>query len=891
MVNKQVINLPKVTVVETVAELTNMPSSPKLTGEDLESFTKAEIMDICVAVHGNTLLTTGKLASVVIVKDVNEVIAVPRIAIVSDASELKFISVLSKEDQSEIMHKMFKTLKVDDIIALGKCMGVKVREYSVRSKKSVGVAPKKIKEAIFEKLGVAVDASEKHATPSASQVMFAPSGSSSMHNVPAAAASSSPPVSSKVLFPSDNEDVDDSIEEAKKLIQRANLPYPLAAFQNLAAQHNVVLCRAVKLVINKLEQETLKNKEVIKKLEGNDEVASSTAVPSTSSSVQQLSRFFEAVATPVPKDDQLGTTKQAPIRGHMTAMAHDVPKQEDEQQEDDRNFAKTLSLEQKKQLVSYWVHYCVDGGSWLDKDDNDYKLPDNFNSLDVQQQFEILYTVNEFQEHDRSFKEWYTEDFHPAAEEDEEEQLETVGLSFIYTHPDGSEVEVPVQAPCDLMLRTVFNKLSWDTFGFPANMEPSGFMNKFGDDILGCLLVRDIHAPFGRIYIQLGEKVEEGAIKVSEEGNCELIKEYEETSMPPKFLDALVRLNKSRKDEIKQVHEVEHRHGRISDNMAKYLYLHHSLINGVNLKTLNYMNDLISQSSEEDHVKSVRGAKVEAFKKIFNPLMKRLGEDVGATGDIVTERLNERQVARDMNMNPFAALQDSDEEDDIAAYIADLKLTAPHMVKDLVHNTGASGSGDGGNGSGDKGDKGNNDGGDKGDNAVPEFPDSSDDEGMQIVIKLPDAQTITLEVTDSYTIIMVKAVIKSKKNMKIKHQRLIFGNDELDDMKTLRFYKVVDSSELLLLAGGDGGAGVKRGKITITDFSIDANDHPQIKQVLQYKAPDYYEFLQNLSTQQRKTWANYCFKQKNFDRLVEFTIQELKFRKDFEANSNKNKYC
>ena len=80
-----------------------------------------------------------------------------------------------------------------------------------------------------------------------------------------------------------------------------------------------------------------------------------------------------------------------------------------------------------------------------------------------------------------------------------------------------------------------------------------------------------------------------------------------------------------------------------------------------------------------------------------------------------------------------------------------------------------------------------------------------------------------------------------------------------------------------------GGMAAKRGrKVVSNDFSIKADDAEVIKMVLAYRAPDYKTFTGTLTEQDCKRWSEFCLRQKNFDRIIEFTMAELKIKRDFE---------
>ena len=63
---------------------------------------------------------------------------------------------------------------------------------------------------------------------------------------------------------------------------------------------------------------------------------------------------------------------------------------------------------------------------------------------------------------------------------------------------------------------------------------------------------------------------------------------------------------------------------------------------------------------------------------------------------------------------------------------------------------------------------------------------------MQIVVKLPDGKTISLDVEGSYTTNNVKVLIRCKVNIPTNQQRLVFKDNELEDDDTLKTINVVE---------------------------------------------------------------------------------------------------
>ena len=82
--------------------------------------------------------------------------------------------------------------------------------------------------------------------------------------------------------------------------------------------------------------------------------------------------------------------------------------------------------------------------------------------------------------------------------------------------------------------------------------------------------------------------------------------------------------------------------------------------------------------------------------------------------------------------------------------------------------------------------------------------------------------------------------------------------------------------------------GQKRGRATVHDFVIKTDDADGIKQALGFKASEFKDFVTKLAPEQFMQWQEYCLRQKNFDRVIEYTVEELQLKKEFEVNNNNN---
>ncbi|KAL3651280.1 60S ribosomal protein L40A [Castilleja foliolosa] len=84
---------------------------------------------------------------------------------------------------------------------------------------------------------------------------------------------------------------------------------------------------------------------------------------------------------------------------------------------------------------------------------------------------------------------------------------------------------------------------------------------------------------------------------------------------------------------------------------------------------------------------------------------------------------------------------------------------------------------------------------------------------MQIFVKNLTGETITLEVDSGDTINDLKAKIQDKEGVPAEEQRLIFGDEELEDDLTLADYNFQKESTVNLVIRLMGGGGTRRNLI------------------------------------------------------------------------------
>jgi len=201
------------------------------------------------------------------------------------------------------------------------------------------------------------------------------------------------------------------------------------------------------------------------------------------------------------------------------------------------------------------------------------------------------------------------------------------------------------------------------------------------------------------------------------------------------------------------------------------------------------------------------------------------------------------------------------------------------------------GSGDMGNDDGDKDkeeDDKNESEDENDDDAEPEASD--DDESFQIFVKLPEGKTITLEVEASNTIDVIKGMIKGKKGILPKHQRLTFGKVQLEDGQTLSNYNIQNDDTLqLALRIVGGGGGKKRARpiaVSARDLEVKGDDFQEIKEVFDFAGFNSRRWLASLNEDVLK-YAVFLEATKNFDRVVDGTldfISEFRIMNDFKRH-------
>jgi hypothetical protein len=139
---------------------------------------------------------------------------------------------------------------------------------------------------------------------------------------------------------------------------------------------------------------------------------------------------------------------------------------------------------------------------------------------------------------------------------------------------------------------------------------------------------------------------------------------------------------------------------------------------------------------------------------------------------------------------------------------------------------------------------------------------------MQLFVKLPEGdKTITLDVEATDTIDTVKALIQGKESIPRAQQRLIFGEQQLEDGCTLSDYDIKKNSTVNLLLGLAGGAARKRGRDEVGETKVvamaalhgsiehllAAAENPVVAEVRRIDAYREWVFLDPLSSAELST--------------------------------------
>ena len=80
-----------------------------------------------------------------------------------------------------------------------------------------------------------------------------------------------------------------------------------------------------------------------------------------------------------------------------------------------------------------------------------------------------------------------------------------------------------------------------------------------------------------------------------------------------------------------------------------------------------------------------------------------------------------------------------------------------------------------------------------------------------------------------------------------------------------------------------GGGMPRRKRQEVTDFAVKEDDPVPIKTLLTYKAPAFQKSIADLTEPQRKAWCDFTTRQKNFERVIDYTINEMAMNREFDV--------
>ena len=120
--------------------------------------------------------------------------------------------------------------------------------------------------------------------------------------------------------------------------------------------------------------------------------------------------------------------------------------------------------------------------------------------------------------------------------------------------------------------------------------------------------------------------------------------------------------------------------------------------------------------------------------------------------------------------------------------------------------------------------------------------------------------TTTLELK-----VMITEIIPQ---LPINEMMLFFGGKLMQNHRQLVYYDIGDHSALKLRGGSP-----KKKKAGTSDTRIQADDPELIKQILGNKMESFEDYLMSMNDADFKTFYEFSIKQKNFDRVINFVIE------------------
>ena len=158
-------------------------------------------------------------------------------------------------------------------------------------------------------------------------------------------------------------------------------------------------------------------------------------------------------------------------------------------------------------------------------------------------------------------------------------------------------------------------------------------------------------------------------------------------------------------------------------------------------------------------------------------------------------------------------------------------------------------------------------------------------DGIDIIVKVNNSSIpdIPLRILITDTTDMIKDQINSSTEVAPDSYALICRGKPMDNLVSMKAYDLSEGIiHLVMLTPLAGGAGKRKTLTGMIDYTPLIDDHNRVLQVLQYRAPGYEAFIASLSPSQFAGWVAHVMKQKNFERIIEFTANEMLLKKQFQ---------
>ena len=170
--------------------------------------------------------------------------------------------------------------------------------------------------------------------------------------------------------------------------------------------------------------------------------------------------------------------------------------------------------------------------------------------------------------------------------------------------------------------------------------------------------------------------------------------------------------------------------------------------------------------------------------------------------------------------------------------------------------------------------------------------EQEEDDDDEIFIRIPHLnKTITLNIDPTDTTRVLKAAISGNQGIPRSQQRLIFGDIQLEDERTLASYDIkagYSVTLMLRITGGASGGKRPRGPDKIHDYNIQTNDHPEIAAILSVRGQDLKTFMLDMNDTVFEDFHSYALEQKNGDRIMDKVCRDSPHTKTVMDSSKTN---